>query len=200
MELDHIVVAGETLEEAVAHVEGALGVAMQPGGQHVRYGTHNALMGLGDGLYLEAIAIDPNATPQDVPRWFGLDEFSGEPRVITWAARVKDLPKALENYPVAGNCVEMQRGDLRWRMAVASDGRLPLGGAFPSLLEWQVTPIPGDILKPSGCALQRLRVQSPVKVNSLPQVDAKASIQFATTPELRIEAVFRTPDGEKVLT
>lgn len=200
MELDHIVVAGETLEEAVAHVEGALGVAMQPGGQHVRYGTHNALMGLGDGLYLEAIAIDPSATPQDVPRWFGLDEFSGEPRVITWAARVKNLPKVLENYPVAGNCVEMQRGDLRWRMAVATDGLLPLGGAFPSLLEWQVTPIPGDILKPSGCTLQRLRVQSPVKVNSPPKVDAKASIQFATAPDLRIEAVFRSPDGEKVLT
>ena len=200
MELDHIVVAGETLKEAVAHVENALGVAMQPGGQHVRYGTHNALMGLGDGLYLEAIAVDPDATPQDLPRWFGLDSFIGAPRIITWAARVKDLPASLKTHPEAGNHIQMQRGGLRWLMAVAADGRLPLGGAFPSLLQWQVNPIPGDILAPSGCTLKRLQIKTPVDAQNLPRVEAKAAIDIVSAPELCIEAVFQTPEGERVLT
>lgn len=193
MELDHIVVAGETLKEAVAHVENALGVAMQPGGQHVRYGTHNALMGLGDGLYLEAIAVDPDATPEDLPRWFGLDSFIGAPRIITWAARVKDLPASLKTHPEAGNHIQMQRGDLRWLMAVAADGRLPRGGAFPSLLQWQVNPIP-------GCTLKRLQIKTPVDAQNLPRVEAKAAIDIVSAPELCIEAVFQTPEGERVLT
>ena len=54
-------VAGETLAEAAAHVEKALGVALSPGGVHVEMGTHNRLLSLGPGLYLEAIAVNPDA-------------------------------------------------------------------------------------------------------------------------------------------
>lgn len=200
MQLDHLVVAGETLEDAVAHIEGALGVPMRAGGQHIRYGTHNALLGLADGLYLEAIAINPDATPQNTPRWFGLDQFRGPPRLITWAARVADLPAALAEYPIAGICVDMQRGDLRWRMSVAPDGCLPQNGAFPSLLEWQVTPIPGDLLPSSGCALRRLSVTSPVAASDFPEVTSAALIDFRLGEETRLEALFQTPDGERILT
>ncbi|UZD92501.1 VOC family protein [Cognatishimia activa] len=199
MQLDHLVVAGETLEEAVAHVEDALGVAMGPGGEHSRFGTHNRLLGLADGIYLEAIAINPDATPQNTPRWFGLDEFRGAPRLITWAARVSDLSDALATYPLAGNCIDMQRGDLRWRMSVASDGGLPLNGAFPSLLEWQVTPIPSDLLPASGCALKRLSVTSPMAASHFPTVSAKPQIEFTLGGELRLDALFQTPKGERVL-
>ena len=77
MELDHFAIAANTLAEATAHVEEALGVPLQPGGEHAVFGTHNRLLGLADGLYLEAIAIDPEATPERSPRWFDLDSFSG---------------------------------------------------------------------------------------------------------------------------
>jgi len=60
---------------------------MQPGGRHVRYGTHNTLLGLGDDLYLEVIAKDPAAAPYDGPTWFGLDDFTG--RAAPWQL---DLP------------------------------------------------------------------------------------------------------------
>ena len=58
MLLDHLVVAGETIEEASDHIEQALGVSLQKGGKHEKFGTHNRLLGLRNGLYLEAIAVD----------------------------------------------------------------------------------------------------------------------------------------------
>ena len=54
---DHLVIAAESLEAGVAWAEERLGVSFEVGGQHLRYGTHNALLGLVDGLYLEVIAV-----------------------------------------------------------------------------------------------------------------------------------------------
>lgn len=71
--LDHLVVAARTLEEGAAYIERMLGVAMSPGGQHPQMGTHNRLLNLGGGVYLEVLAIDPQGIPPDRPRWFDLD-------------------------------------------------------------------------------------------------------------------------------
>ena len=46
--LDHIAVAATDLGHGTKWVEQALGVPMQPGGQHAHFGTHNTLLGLGD--------------------------------------------------------------------------------------------------------------------------------------------------------
>ena len=39
--------------------ESGLGVSLQQGGEHAVFHTHNRLLGLEDGLYLEAIAVNP---------------------------------------------------------------------------------------------------------------------------------------------
>lgn len=49
MQFDHIAVAAATLAEAIEHVESALGVKMQPGGEHAVFHTHNTLLGLEEG-------------------------------------------------------------------------------------------------------------------------------------------------------
>lgn len=77
LELDHLAVAAETLEDGREAVETALGVRLQPGGQHPHFGTHNMLLGLEDGLYLEVISIDPAAPKPGYARWFDLDRFEG---------------------------------------------------------------------------------------------------------------------------
>ena len=59
LQLDHIVVASLTVEEGVAHVERRLGVIVPPGGEHPSMGTHNHVMRLGDGIYLEIISPNP---------------------------------------------------------------------------------------------------------------------------------------------
>ena len=158
MIFDHLAVAGETLEAAVAHVEEALGVKMGPGGQHVHFGTHNRLIGLEDGLYLEAIAIDPDAAPLGYARWFDLDRFAGAPRIGNWICRVDDLEARLRDLPKgAGQPVALTRGDLRWLMAVPEDGILPCDGGFPALIEWQVDKIPGESLPSSGMSVGSVR-------------------------------------------
>ena len=68
---DHIAVAAETLAAATDYAEAGLGVALQPGGEHAVFHTHNTLLGLEDGLYLEAIAINPNAPTPDRSRCRG---------------------------------------------------------------------------------------------------------------------------------
>ena len=124
--MDHIAVAATTLEEGREAVEDALGVVLQSGGQHEHYGTHNLLLGLEDGLYLEVIAIDPDAPVPTYPRWFDLDRFEGRARPHIWICRTNDLASAVSRFPEAGLPVSLERGDLRWQMAVPSTGILPL--------------------------------------------------------------------------
>ena len=61
MRLDHLAVAAESLGVGRAVVEDQLGLRLQDGGRHAHFGTHNLLLGLEDGLYLEVIAVDPDA-------------------------------------------------------------------------------------------------------------------------------------------
>ncbi len=159
--LDHIAVLGETLDEAAGHVEAALGLPMQPGGNHARFGTHNRLLGLAPALYLEAIAIDPAAPPPEQARWFGLDAFSGQPRLDKWICRVDDLDAALRILPMAGRKVALSRGSLMWDMAVPENGMLPFDGLFPALIQWHSDVPPGKLLPGSGCVLQSLTVAHP---------------------------------------
>lgn len=161
MEIDHLAVAGETREAAAAHVEAALGVGLSPGGRHARFGTWNRLLSLGAAEYLEAIAVDPEAPAPDVPRWFGLDGFAGGPRLQAWIARVGDLDAAIAAFPEAGRAVALERGDLRWRMAVPAAGALPWDGVFPALIEWQGTAHPAPRLSDVACRLAALEVRHP---------------------------------------
>ncbi|MGZ3285364.1 MAG: VOC family protein [Xanthobacteraceae bacterium] len=128
MYLDHLTVAALTLNDGVEHVRRSLGVVMPPGGAHPLMGTHNHLMRLGDGVFLEVIAPDFTVTPQR-RRWFALDDpamrrsLEGSPRLVTWVVRTADLRQALAQVPGAqGDPVSVTRGTLSWRISVPADG------------------------------------------------------------------------------
>lgn len=160
--LDHIAVAGETLAAVTAHVEAALGVPLQQGGEHPIFHTHNTLLGLEDGLYLEAIATNPSAPTPDRPRWFDMDRFAGAPRLTNWICRCDDLDATLAQLPDGfGRPVDLQRGDLRWRMAVPLDGVLPFDNCAPALIEWIGDAHPAPRLTQQGCGITCLEVHHP---------------------------------------
>ncbi|EEE36917.1 hypothetical protein RKLH11_752 [Rhodobacteraceae bacterium KLH11] len=199
MLLDHLAVAGETLEEAAAHVEQALGVALQPGGKHAKFGTHNRLLGLRDGLYLEAIAIDPQAETPARTRWFDLDRFEGPPRLSNWICRVPDIDASLTLFPDGvGKPIDLDRGALRWRMAVPPNGRLPYDNLFPALIQWQGDLYPAQMLQESGCRLRRLVVTHPDALELANILGALEHVVFDTGPAA-LRAEFDTPHGPRVL-
>jgi len=203
LELDHLAVSAMTLDEGTDYVEQALGVTLAPGGRHDLMGTHNRLLHLGPGLYLEVIAIDPAAPAPARPRWFDLDDFEGPPRLTNWIVRCETLAQVLPKAPPgAGTPMELCRGDLAWEMAVPEDGRLPFDGAFPALIAWQQGVHPAARLPEADCRLLGLEVihpQARALRAALAGLLDDPRVVISEGPEKALRATIRCPKGEVVL-
>jgi glyoxalase-like protein len=146
--LDHLVLAGPDLEQAVAWFADLTGVQPAAGGSHVGIGTANYLVGLGGAAYLEIIGPDPEQPAPAQPRPFGIDVLAA-PQVVTWAVSTDDLDRLIDTARAAGYDPgpprEMSRrtGDgqlLEWRL---TPPRLDPGDELvPFLIEWGETPHP----------------------------------------------------------
>ena len=165
--LDHLTVGALTLQEGVSYVRRALGVEVPFGGAHPLMGTHNHLMRLGEAVFLEIIAPDPDVMPRR-PRWFALDDpamrarLKDSPRLISWVARVPDLRLALRGSDRAvGDAVRVKRDSLSWLISIPSDGSMPFDGAFPTLIEWPAGPHPASRMADLGCRLEQLAITHP---------------------------------------
>ncbi|WP_209425356.1 VOC family protein [Pararhodobacter sp. SW119] len=203
LQFDHLAIAAESLSDGVASVEDALGVPLAPGGMHPSMGTHNRLLALGPGEYLEVIAIDPEAARPGRPRWFGLDDFRGAPRPCAWVARGDDLASALALSPSGAGVVHpLARGDFRWEMAIPETGLLPFHGLFPALISWKGTAHPADVLPDRGVRLRRLVLSHPdgpaLRAAVAPLIDeSRLTITLGARPHLAAD--FDTPHGTRVL-
>lgn len=164
--IDHLVYAVPDLGAGVSRLEGLLGVRAAYGGKHVGLGTHNALLSLGVGVYLEIIAPDPEEPRPERPLPFGLEE-SREPRLAAWCARPGDLDGTVARARAAGydpgDIVPGSRRrpdgvDVAWRLSLRQE--LAGGGIVPFLIDWGSTPHPSESA-PSGCALLDLRAEHP---------------------------------------
>lgn len=200
--LDHITVAAATLDEAASYVEERLGVESGPGGVHRRMGTHNRLLQLGPGLFLEMIAPDPDNTTPEL-HWFGLGD--GEtlaslrrngPRLATWVVRSDDIAIGAQSPIALGAPVRVTRGDLEWSITVPDHGSMPADGAMPTLIQWPEGPHPATRMADRGLGLVSLHVHSPLDVAA-----ACAKIGFLDTRvafengPLLLRARIATPRG-----
>ena len=201
--LDHLAVVCRSLEEGTSYVEAVLGVEMSPGGKHPAMGTHNTLLSLGPGAYLEVIAIDPEAPKPGYPRWFNLDNYNGPPRIMNWICATDDLDAALDAAPKgAGEPMELSRGDMSWAMAVPDDGVLPFDGAMPALIEWETDAHPNRRLPDHGLRLTRLDVFHPeaeALLAAFPALYNLPQVSVLEGPEKRLIASVSTPEGMRVI-
>lgn len=209
--LDHLVVAARTLEEGARWLEARTGVPTAPGGRHGLMGTHNRLLALGGGAYLEIIAVDPDAPPPARPRWFALDDpamrrrLADGPALVHWVARTDDLDAARAREPaLVGEVLALSRSPYRWRIGVAPDGGLPANGAFPTLIQWEGDRHPAAALPPSGCRLERLTVRTPgaaalgSRLAGL-GLAADAPVRLVEADRTGISAVLLSPRGVVLL-
>jgi catechol 2,3-dioxygenase-like lactoylglutathione lyase family enzyme len=202
--LDHIVFLARDLESGRAWMESRLGVPAQGGGDHAGMGTHNALWRLGQ-VYLEVLAPDPEAPPPERPRLFGLDapetrrRLCEGPRLAAWVAATDRLDAALAAAPWLGSALPMARGDLRWRLSVAADGRPPLGGAAPALIEWPPGAHPARRMADTGLRLNRLACAVPAPEEArakLAEIGAERLIELTEGEgPPRLSCVIAGPDG-----
>ncbi|MEO8543260.1 MAG: VOC family protein [Burkholderiaceae bacterium] len=164
-ELDHIAVTAPTLQAGVDWVHDVLGVAPAGGGEHPAMGTHNHLLRLGPSTYLEVIAVNPAAPAPERARWFGLDtlEPNAPPRLRTWIARTDNIAAALADAgEILGGVTPMTRGALQWLITIPEDGKPPLGGCAPALIQWMGhQPHPAAGLPDHGLRLRGLELFHP---------------------------------------
>lgn len=220
-QIDHLVVAARSLDEAVRWCEATLGVTPGPGGEHPLMGTHNRLLRLATDhfptSYLELIAINPIApqpTPARAGRWFDLDSPALQsalahegPRLVHFVASVPAIDTALKTLtalgldrgPALAASRQTPRGLLQWQISVRDDGQRLLDGCLPTLIEWGDTH-PAGAMPESGVTLQALTLIHPRAADLRAACDA-LGLQGVVIKEgpANLLATLRTPRGTVVL-
>ena len=223
--LDHLVVTARTLDEGTQYVADTLGVAPAGGGAHPLMRTHNRLLNLWGGVYLEVLAIDPEADARAAesdtaprPRVFALDDPSTHARLASgpylshWVARVerpKNLLRWREQYPERiAPVVPMSRGDFTWGLTVPDDGAFPAwqgagDGVVPSLIQWDTALHPSAVLPEPEVALKSLKgfhPQANIVRTQLEWLGAAHLITLDTTSDgASLVAEMETPAGLRTL-
>ncbi len=205
-ELDHLVFACADLDVGAAWLGERLGVDLLPGGRHALMGTHNRLLRLGAGIYLEMIAVDPDAPAPARPRWYGLDDpdmkarLAQSPALVTWAVRTDKIVEAVTRVPEVGEVHAVTRGALSWRITIPDDGKLQFGGLLPTVLQWD-SAHPVDTMPDSGCALVELSLSHPMSAGLVPMFRAlriSGPVDLKPGPK-EVIARIHTPRGEVAL-
>ena len=208
--LDHLVVIAPSLAEGAAHVRARLGVDMQAGGRHPQMGTWNLLLRLGDDVFLEVIAVDPDAPRPDRPRWFGLDDidavraaWADGRRLRAWVARTGELDAVLDRHgALLGEAMQVSRGDRSWRFALRADGSLPAEGAAPPVIDWGPRGNPAPAMPDPGARLRSFRISHPDPAGATALYDRLGLADppvVVAGPQIRYRAIIETPGGIREL-
>ncbi|WP_027799816.1 VOC family protein [Paraburkholderia dilworthii] len=228
LRLDHLVVSARTLDEGTQYVADILGIAPAGGGAHPLMRTHNRLLNLWGGAYLEVIAIDPHAEAAHdsagaAPRarLFALDDpatharLENGPYLSHWVVRVdrpKHLPTWQAQYPQRiPPIVPLTRGDFGWGLSIPEDGAFPAwrgagGGVLPSLIQWDTARHPSAVLPETGITLKALKAvhpQADTVAAQLQWLGAAHLIELQPTDDPAsppaLIAEFETPNGLRTL-
>ena len=205
MRTDHVVYGVADLAAGMDELAERLGVRPAPGGRHVGRGTHNALLGLGDGSYLEVIAADPEQAPSAGPMAFALDRHR-LPRLVGWACRTADLDgraaAARERGYDPGAVLPMSRRRpdgllLEWRLTRHEPD--PDRLVVPFLIDWGTSPHPSETA-PAGVRLVELRAEHPDPARMRAALAALgAALEVDEGAEPALIATLDTPRGRVVL-
>lgn len=202
--IDHILIAVDDVEQAAATYR-RLGFQVIAGGAHPKMGTHNALVPLADGVYLELIGVQDRSLARRFPHTrhvlealarpnrlalFALDTDDVGAEAVAARARGLEITDAEE-----GERVRPDGQRVVWRTAHPGDARLPF------LLQ-DVTPRNLRIPPPQEGIGRRLRV-SELRYRAADPAEMGAALGKLTgkAPAGRLQAlprgVIRIEPGER---
>ena len=203
--VDHLLYASADLQRGMDEIESLLGVRPVRGGHHPRYGTHNALLSLGPGIYLEIISRDPQLPAPQRGAFVNVPPGAGS-RLITWVFRASDIQGVANAARQAaiglgrvepGSRTKPDGSEISWRLT--DPYAMPMDGAVPFLIDWGSTDHPSAAL-PSGGQLVELVIEhpDPGRVRTALSVIG-ADIKVIEGDEFRLSAKIRTDDGLVIL-
>lgn len=182
--LDHIVLGISDLAAGRSTFAERAGVEPVLGGVHPDRGTWNALLSLGDRVYLEIIAPNPEAPKLD-PMFGGLKGLKTLTPIL-WLVRTTDADATVAKLRGAGYAVsDPQPGSrkmpdgrlLEWRTFALTAPPSPLA---PFFIEWGKDSPHPSTTSPGGCRMTELELQDPApeglrKLLALLALDAEVS-------------------------
>ena len=203
--IDHLLYATSDLQRGMDEIENLLGVRPVKGGHHPQYGTHNALLSLGPGIYLEVIARDPElASPNhgaliDIPE----TDRSG---LVTWVFRVANIQDSFEALRDSGvllgpiNTGSRRKPDgqvISWELT--DPYARPFSGAIPFLINWGNTVHP-SVVVPSGGLLVELTITHPEadKVRDVLSI-LGAGVKVVHGDQFHLSAKIKTENGVRII-
>jgi hypothetical protein len=174
--VDHVILAIDSLERGIELLRNATAVTPIQGGVHPGRGTQNALLGLGQGRYLELIAPHPDDTAASARATASArSAYYRQFRRLTpvgWAVHVSDIGAERSRLLRAG----LRPGPITPGSRVTGDRRLlrwqtldPWGqerGVLPFVIAWDAASPHPSATAPPGCTLAGLQIVSP-KADSL---------------------------------
>ncbi len=198
--LDHLVYASDNLEAAINQLEELTSVRAVLGGSHPGFGTHNALLSLGDGVYLELVAPDPAQSAPSQGLWTDTAPQGGG--LMTWALRGDDLAAlahlAREAGGTIGEVFPARRSQpdgslLTWTLT--NPFAMPFGGAVPFLIDWGSSPHPSQSAPLAG-TLTGFAIEHP-QASALAEVFAAMGedVTITEAPQFRIKAMIACQHG-----
>lgn len=210
--IDHLVIGAPNLKKGIYFVKETLGIDIPFGGVHMQMGTHNHLIQLGNDIFLEVIAINPDIEPPKAPRWYGLDDpfirrqIEQQPILLTWVVNTHNINEFVQKASISFGKPELiSRGKLSWYFGLPADGRLLAGGMLPYVIEWQSSSHPASSMSDAGCRFQSLEIHHPCPewlLTVLESINALNLVKVYALPKNELPhliAYINTPSGEKKL-
>lgn len=161
-QIDHVILGVDDLDRGVQAFEAATGVKPVYGGKHPG-GTHNALVSLGDGIYLEILAVQAGVT---VPADYAHLKQTKTLTPIGWAVSSKDSAQLRNRLSTAGIPVSepvdgsrtMPTGSrLSWQSFPLKES----SPEAPFFIVWSAQTAHPSTTSPSGCKLEQWSIASP---------------------------------------
>ena len=186
--IDHLILGINDLDRGIELFAQKTGITPRFGGHHPDLGTHNALVSLGNGAYLEILAPKDKSVPTKAP-FNGLENFN-QLTPCGWAITVSDIDIIIDELsglgskvmgPVPGSRKSSEGITLQWRAAFIQSDDGPTINPFFS--NWSELTIHPSITEPGGCTLNDFEI-SGSEDEPLIKLLRSMSLNFRLTPSV----------------